>query len=385
MGKLDEKKIRTLVSTALTFGIVWMYAQIILSFSVFNPVSHVMKDYSITDFYYQVLNMREERDTSRIVTIVDMDSLRNRADIAYVLEEILEQEPKVVGVDIKFEGLKPEQPFGDSLIMDVARNNSNIVFALELIDDSYDGSSYNEVRHSFFADSLPDVKEGIVSIPFDQYGGQKRYIEIGKKVKGQMMPSIVKRLSDEYAEEEIMPLADKTLKINWSPIDFRVIPYDSVSYYSEYFADRIVLFGSVKDDVDMHLTPQGRIPGIKLLGYGIETMLKQNSIEEVPTWILWIVSYLVVLFTRLIFERYDFFVKQRKSAMLKIVLKTSIIKGLIKFFWMAAIMYIGYLLFIKYHLSINLAAASAATAFTSMADDLYDVAYNSIFKRKDNV
>jgi hypothetical protein len=71
--------------------------------------------------------------------------------------------------------------------------------------------------------------------------------------------------------------------------------------------------------------------------------------------------------------------------MLRIVLKTSIVKGLVKFFWMAIIMYFGFLLFVKFHLSINFAWAFSAIAFTSMADDLYDVAYNSITKKKDNV
>lgn len=387
MSKPSEKTLRTLVSTALTFGIIWMYAQIILSFSIFNPVGQVLKDYSITDFYYQVLNFEKvERDTSRLVTIVDIGDTMNRDEIATYLTDILDQEPKVVGVDIMFSGLKPENPYGDSLIMDVAKNYKNMVFSLQFDDNSVDETGSTKVkRHAFFADSLPDVKEAVANVPFDQYGGQKRNFFVGKKVNGQLMPSVIKSLSDEYAGEEVVPLADKTMKINWTPVDFRVIPSDSITFYGEYLADRIVLFGSVNDEQDMHLTPYGMMPGIKLLGYGIETMVKQNEVEEVPTWILWIVSYLVVLFTRLIFERYDNYVKGRKSALLRIVLKTSIVKGLIKFFWMAAIMYFGFLLFVKFHLSINFAWAFSAIAFTSMADDLFDVAYNSITKRKDNV
>ena len=384
MGKRIDTILRYVVGTALSFGIVWLYAQVVLNLNIFNPVKHVMKDYSITDFYYQVLNMQEERDTSRLVTIVDMTELTDRADIAYALSEVLEQKPKVVGVDIKFEGLKPENPFGDSLIMDVARNNTSIVFALQFIDESFDGTQYTQARRSFFADSIPKLKEGIVNMPFDKYGGMKRNLLIGKMVKGQMVPSMTKRLGDEYAGEEVMPLADKMLKINWSPVEFRVIPYDSISYYGEYIADRVVLFGAIDDEVDMHLTPQGKMPGIKLLGYGVETMVKQTQIKDAPLWITCLASFLIVLLIKLFFNRYDSFVKNRKSDLLRIGLNTTLVKGFIKFLWMALFMYIGFVLFVKCNISINFAWALSAIAFIAMADDLYNVAFKSLTKKKDN-
>lgn len=385
MSNKTEKIIRYIVASALSFGIVWLYAQVLLNLNIFNPVKHVMKDYSITDFYYQVLNMEAERDTSRLVTIVDMTELTDRGDIAYALSEVLEQQPKVVGVDIKFEGLKPENPIGDSLIMDVAKNNANVVFALQFIDDSYDGTLFTQARRSFFADSLPQLKEAIVNMPFDKYGGSKRYFFLGKNVKGCLMPSMIKRLSDEYAGEEIVPLKDKTMKVNWSPVDFRVIPYDSVSYYGEYLADRIVLFGAIGDDTDMHLTPQGRMPGIKLLGYGVETMVGQKDLKDVPLWVTVLVSFLIVLLIKLFFDRYDNFVKNRKSDMLRIFLNTSLVKGFIKFLWMAVFMYFGFVLFVKYNLCINLAWALSAIAFIAMADDLYNVAHKSLTKSKKKV
>ena len=82
-----------LVSTAFAFSIVAIYALLAFNLKIFNPLVQVIKEYSITDFYYQVIDTNEERDTSHIVTIVDIGDLRDRRDIAYALSEVMEQYP----------------------------------------------------------------------------------------------------------------------------------------------------------------------------------------------------------------------------------------------------------------------------------------------------
>ena len=51
------------------------YAALALNWAVFSPVAKAMDDYSFTDFYYGILDTMGERDTSNIVTIVDMTEL----------------------------------------------------------------------------------------------------------------------------------------------------------------------------------------------------------------------------------------------------------------------------------------------------------------------
>ena len=57
------------VSTAFAFGIVAIYALLAFNLKIFNPLVQVLKEYSITEFYYQVIDSKAERDTSRIVSI----------------------------------------------------------------------------------------------------------------------------------------------------------------------------------------------------------------------------------------------------------------------------------------------------------------------------
>ncbi|MBP5798666.1 MAG: CHASE2 domain-containing protein [Prevotella sp.] len=383
--KADRTMKHYVMATIIAFCIVAIYALFAINLKILNPLVQALKEYSITDFYYQVIGIGEERDTSRIVTIVDMTELTDRRDIAYALREVQEQQPKVIGVDIVFEGLKPDNPEGDSLIAAVAASDTSTVFAVQYLDDSFDGEQFTKARQSFFADTIPHLKEALANMILDKNDGLKRQINLGKKVKGRMQPSMIKRLSDEYAEQEILPLKDKMMKINWAPIEFRVIPYDSVAYYGDYLTDRIVLFGAYSDLTDMHLTPNGKIPGIKLLAYGIETMVKQTNIKDAPWWITAILSFFIVLFTKLLFDKADKFVKSRKNRFLRIGLKTALVMGILKFLWMSLIMYIGFIVFARFNISINLAWALSAIAFTGAAADLYNVIYQSFSKKEESL
>ena len=371
--------LRTLVTPLLAFGVIGLYALIALNLKIFNPISQVMKDYSITDFYYQVQGLSADKDTSRIVTIVDMTDIYSRHELAMVLQEIKNQQPKTIGVDMVFEGLK-EDTEGDSLIAAVAAGDTTTVFGYKLTDDSFYDNQYHEEIHSFFADSLPHLKEGFVNMPRDIYGGLKRKINLGSTVNGEMRPSIVKQVADIYADQEVVPLADRMVKINFAPLEFRVIPPDSVAYYGEYIADHIVFFGAMRDEIDIHYTPQGKLPGVELLAYSVETLIKNMEIRETPWWMTAIISYLIVMVIFCFFRHYDNFANNRKNPALRISMKTTLAKGIMRFCFMAILMYIGFLLFGLYNVSINFVWALSAIAVNVTANDLYEVLYNSFNK-----
>ena len=372
-----------LVTPILAFGVIGLYALLAFNLKIFNPISHVMKDYSITDFYYQVQGLTANKDTSRLVTIVDMTDIYSRHELATLLQEIKNQQPKAIGVDMVFEGLK-EDTEGDSLIAAVAAGDTMTVFGYKLIDDSFYDGSYHEEIHSFFADSIPHLKEGYVNMPRDIYGGLKRKISLGSKVNGELRPSIVKQVADLYADQEVAPLEDRMVKINFTPLEFRVIPPDSVAYNGEYIADHVVFFGAMRDKEDIHYTPQGKIAGVELLAYSVETLVKNMEIREVPWWVTAIVSYLIVMVIFIFFRHYDRFANNRQNPILRIAMKTTLAKGIMRFCFMAILMYIGYLLFGMYNISINFALALSAIVVNVTANDLFEVLYTSFCKNNIN-
>ena len=91
--------------TVLSFVIISIYGLLAFNLKVFSPVAKAIGDYSFEDFYYQILGASAEVDTNRVVTIVDMTELYSRRDLANTISEISSLKPKVLGVDIVFEGL----------------------------------------------------------------------------------------------------------------------------------------------------------------------------------------------------------------------------------------------------------------------------------------
>jgi CHASE2 domain-containing sensor protein len=369
LSQVGENLVRRCIVAALAFIIMGLYAMMALNLKLFNPISKAFADYSITDFYYDVSG-HNEADTSNIVTIVDMTELPNRAALAMVLDQIAECKPKAIGVDVVFEGLKEEFPEGDTLIFEVAHSQPKTVFSYKMIDDSWDGTTYHQTKRSFFADSL--ITQGFTNMPRNIYGGMKRQLSVGTRLNGKLVPSLIKAVADEYAGEETVPLEDRNVRINFKPRAYAVVPPDSVYEYRHLIEDRIVLYGAMTEEADMHYTPMGKIAGVKLLAYAIETLLKHNEIKEVPMWVTWLLNFLLMVMTILVFDYYDRWVAKR-GPLAKVLWGSLIIKGFVRFFWMAVFMWLAFLLFSLFDISLNMAYGLAAVAFMVTANNLYSV------------
>ena len=358
---------RTFISV-VAFVIVAVYAAVALNLSLFNPISKAFGDYSINDFYYQVLETTAQPDTSHLVTIVDMTEVTSRRDFADILKEIDRQNPKSVGVDIVFEGLK-EDSLSDEVLAMTAVGLRNMVFSYKLIDDSYSNGSYHESVRSYFA-SEGHIDEGFTNMPRNIYGGMKRSLSLARSLDGKLQPSLIKRVTDIYADKEISPLSEKDVAINFSPMAFYVVPFDSISQNRHLLEDRIVLLGAMHEEADMHYTPVGKIAGVKLLAYGVETLVKGNELQEIPLWLTALFSLLVVVLSKCVFDGYDAFAASR-GVFLSVLLNLSLVKGLFRFFWMALIIWIAFILFCRYNWSINTLYALSAIAFLGQADNIY--------------
>lgn len=351
--------------TILAFCLVGVYAMAAFNLKVFNPIAEILDDYSFTDFYYKLQAGAGVQDTSRIVTIVDMTELRKRRDFADLFMEVNALKPKAVGVDVVFEGYKEEDLEGDTLLDMAVKQLQNFVFSYKIID-SMDG----ETVHSFFTPS-DSVTEGFTNMPRQLYGGMKRSVSIGRDVGGVVQPSFIKRVADIYAGQEVTALADKDLNINFSPKYYRVVPYDSIFENRELIEDHLVLIGAMKEEGDMHYTPQGKIAGVELLAYAAETMLMQSEIKHASTGVTIIVSFFVVFFSVILLSKYKDFTTKKKS-LGHVLLSTSLVRGLLVCGWVSVIVWITFLLFCRYNYSISLVIAMSAIALIYMATNLYD-------------
>lgn len=351
--------------TALAFGIVGVLAGIALNTGFLDPVAKVIENLAMSDVYYQILQETDEPEKNSDIVIVDMSELHERQDLAKVLHEIEEQEPRVIGVDIVFEGLR-EDSIGDEMIWNVASEYDNMVFSYRLLDYQDDRTGYYEAVHSFFAEAL-NVEEGFTNMQRDLYGGIKRELSSGKKYQGELHPSFIAKVANRYLGKESVDIKDRDLSINYTPTHFMVIPFDSVKCQTAWLKDKLVLFGAMKEETDMHYTPLGKMAGVELLAYSIQTLLEHKEVYELPFWLVAVGSFLLALLTQIGWTSYTDFAERRKNKIAKLCLSNSFTKAILLFLWVSFIVWLDFIIFFKFDVNISLGFGLSGIAFLSLS------------------
>lgn len=368
-----------IVVTVLAFCIVGVLAEIALNTGFLDPAAKVIKNFSMSDVYYQILQEAGEPDENNDIVIVDMSELHKRRELAKLFDDIEEQEPRVVGIDVVFEGLK-EDSIGDEMIWDVAGKYDNMVFSYRLVDYKDDNTGYKDAVHSFFAEPL-EVEEGFTNMQRDLYGGIKRVLSIGRKYHGELQSSFITKVANKYLGMEAVTLEDRDMTINYTPTHFTVIPFDSVKYHAEEIKDKLVLFGAMKEETDMHHTPLGKMAGVELLAYSIQTLLEHKEVYELPLWLVAAGFFLLALLTQIGWTSYTDFSGRRKNKIAKLCLSNSFTKAILFFLWVSFIVWLAFIIFFKFDLNISLGLGLSGIAFLSLSRNFINECI-SIIKEK---
>lgn len=366
--------------TLLAFMVVGMFAMFALNLSFLNPIAQVVEDFEMTDIYYQILQDTDEVEVDDEVTIVDMSELYSRRELAATLHDIEAMKPKVVGVDIVFEGLK-EDSVGDEMMREVASKYNNMVYSYKLLDYVNDSTGYADAVHSFFA--AEGTNEGFTNMQRNLYGGMKRQLSLGQKHLGKVVPSFITQVVNGLESTRTLSAEERELNINFTPKRFRTIEPDSICQHPEWITDKVVLFGATKDEQDMHYTPLGKMAGVELLAYSVTTLLEQSEVWTPGIWLTVLLSFSLVLLTEILSSAYKTFAKGRRSRLLRFVMSMSFVWSILLFFWMSFWVWVAFILFCKCGVSLNLGWVLSAMAMLVLAENIYNECSTAI-KEKNN-
>ena len=382
---LSEMKalVRHVIITILAFVVVYSFALIALKLPFADPIAEAIKEFEMTDVYCQILQDTngDDKEVSEDITIVDMSELYSRRDLAKTLAEIEELNPKVIGVDVVFEGLK-EDSVGDEMLTKIALENKNIVFSYKLLDYVNDSIGHADTVHSFFIGEDDTINEGYTNMPRNLYGGIKRKFSLGEKVEGSLMPSFISMITAMYEGHQVKNVSEKTLNINYIPKRFRIVKADSICVHPERIKGKLVLFGAMKDEYDMHYTPLGKMAGVELLGYAIETLLQRSEVQEVGGWLTFFISFLLVLLTQVVFASYTSFARKRKGRVVRFLMSATFMRSYLMFIWIALWMWLAFILFYLYDIWLDVGWALSAIAFLLLAQSIYDEFKEAIKTKK---
>lgn len=366
----SEAQFKHLMVTILAVVIMGFFAMVTLVAKPLDPIKRAIENFSFTDVYYEILKDTGTPDTSRLITIVDLTKLTNRTDIGQTIYDIESFNPKVLGVDCCFDNYG-EDIEGNALIVEVAEKYKNIVWSQKMLDYSgVDSIGWTRTIHSFFAE-FTDITEGTTNMPRALYDSMKRTMPIRERYQGKYCPSFVSQVVNKYAGKDITKGIKGDIKINFSPIRFRVLSPQEVCNHPEMIENQIVLFGSMYEDVDMHWTPVGKIAGVVLLAYSVQTLVYGTVISEIPTWLFGIISFLIVFLTQMWQSEYIDRTNKSNNLFVKHILGSTYIINILITVVTLILVGISFFVFKLYNVSFNMAWALSAIALLSTSRNMY--------------
>ncbi|MGN0061710.1 MAG: CHASE2 domain-containing protein [Alloprevotella sp.] len=355
----------TLISIAISslFALIAIYAKPL------DPVKRVVKDFSFTDIYYEIQQESGKPDTSHIITLVDMTQLVKRKDIAELIEAVETHSPKVVGLDVNFD-LEGCDMDGNYSLIETMERHQNIVCSMKLTDWKNDSIGWTNAIHSFFTEAV-DVCEGSTNIPRALFDNMKRKIPLYERLKGQWQPSFVTQIANRYAETDLVKNRREDVRINFTPTVFRVLSPEEVSQHPEMIEGQIVLIGAMNQDTDMHWTPIGKIAGVELMAYGLQSVLYSNEVKTLSYPALCLISLLIILLVEVLQHHYLTRTAASKRIFIRYIVGSTYMMGIWTIFFSTLILGICFLLFNIYGWSVNLAWALTVITFLGTSRNLF--------------
>ena len=353
--------------TLLTGLIVMLLTVITFKTPALSPVAKALKNISITDLFFSLENKYIKADTCQSIVIVDMTELHSRADIGNLLTEINDAQPKAIGVDLIFEGEKDDLEGNVILEQAVEEVSPKAVFTNKLTNYDEKHKRFSALVASYFRDVIP-ISEGYANVTDNMENSTIRDLTITQMSTLGKQSSFAAQVAKKVG---IKADGRKNLVINYSPVVFRVIPFDKVYANRSLLKNKIVLVGTMTEEQDMHLTPLGKMPGVEIQAYSLLTLLEHKDIVYVSTVASIVIGFILCYIYELLFSLVAIFVKTRGEKTRIFLTESRIMLNLLSFIYIPGISLLSYFIFAKWNIYVDMVVVLVMVAFVGLSRRLY--------------
>lgn len=353
--------------TLLTGLIVMLLTVITFKTPALSPVAKALKNISITDLFFSLENKYIEADTCQSIVIVDMTELHSRADIGNLLTEINDAQPKTIGVDLIFEGEKDDLEGNVILEQAVEEVSPKAVFTNKLTNYDEKHKRFGALVASYFRDVIP-ITEGYANVTDNMENSTIRDLTITQMSTLGKLSSFAAQVAKKVG---IKADGKKNLVINYSPVVFRVIPFDKVYANRSLLKSKIVLVGTMTEEQDMHLTPLGKMPGVEIQAYSLLTLLEHKDIVYVSTVASIAIGFILCYIYELLFSLVAIFVRTCGEKTRIFLTESRIMLNLLSFIYIPGISLLSYFLFAKWNIYVDMVVVLVMVAFVGLSRRLY--------------
>lgn len=361
--------------TIFAFVILWLLYAAISGLSLFSPVKRALSDMSTTDVFFQITNKSSQ--VNQDITIVDIKDEYNRGSIAKCISAVDSLKPWVIGVDIIFESIKGEPEDNYNLFQTASNMSSKTVWATKLLDYDPTSQSFINLSGSFFADSLA-VVSGFTNLDDNLENTTIRMMLTEETLDGHNVHSFPVAVA-MLLDDSIALKPNSKLSIDYSA-KFTTVAYDSIANNKDLIKDHIVLIGSTTDETDMWHTPIGKMSGVMVQGYSLNTIRNHSDIKYFSKWtnllIAFILCYLFEVLIDLGFQR----LRRRDSAIGHFLIDSKLLLRVATIVFMAIVTWIILLVFVYHSKYIDAVLILAALGILIESRRIYNAAIKALSK-----
>ena len=361
--------------TIFAFVILWLLYAAVSGLSLFSPVKRAMSDMSTTDVFFQITNKSSQ--VNQDITIVDIKDEYNRGSIAECISAVDSLKPWIIGVDIIFESIKGEPEDNYNLFQTASNMTSKTVWATKLLDYDPTSQSFINQSRSFFADTLA-VLSGFTNLDDNLENTTIRKMLTEEALNGHNVHSFPVAVA-MLLDDSIALKPNSKLSIDYST-KFTTIAYDSIANNKDLIKNHIVLIGSTTDESDMWHTPIGKMPGVMVQAYSLNTIRNHSDIKYFSKWtnllIAFILCYLFEVLIDLGFQR----LRRRDSALGHFLIDSKLLLRVDTIVFMAIVTWIILLVFVYHSKYIDAVLILAALGILIESRRIYNAAIKALSK-----
>lgn len=317
-----------------------------------NPIAEALDSFSMTDVFFDIQHSDAEPEQSDLITLVDMTELYSRGEIANLLEDINQNNPLCVGVDLIFEGEKDDSIGNEILEESVIGLSGRSVFSRKLTEYDSSVETFKSSVRSYFSDRI-DFTEAYTNLNDDMAGSCIRNFSVSQTQNGEKLLSFPAKIAS-FFDESINELTNEEYLINFKNVSFPVVSFKDITEKADLIDGHIVLVGTMTEEQDMHNTPLGKMAGLELQAFSLLTLLEHKGIREVPQWLLLIVAFLICYMLELTIDVLCQLVNKHNNSMIMVFFKESnVVSILMLFLWVAFVCWLMFIMFVKHSVSIS--------------------------------
>ncbi len=350
----------TIFATIWVFLFIVILGSIPLNLGIINPIKLGLKDFDSNDMSYSKLGKAEHTDIDNNIVVINIGQA-DREGIAMMIEKTASFSPKVMGLDVLFDGER--DPSKDSLLRETIKRNKTLVLAAKF---QLDSAQKFELTRNYFKDNAHNC--GYVNFPNADYE-TTRYFFPFKKNQDTTIASFsatILKMFNDTAYKKLEKKGDSKVMINYTRnyndfkkqyqvINAEDLLMDNVDTAS--IKGRIALLAYVNtnpnDIEDKKFTPMNErfagktypdMNGIFVHANIISMAMEKNYVKKLPSWVNVLIAVFVCWLHMSFFVRYYL----ESHIWFHLVAKIAQVASAIFFVWL------GIYLFDRYRLKVDL-------------------------------